>query len=269
MKNVLLYANDDSGMESRLQAALDVARAFEGHISCVQVTPFDSFIMSDPFGGAYALPGIVEAVDKTDAAHRARIEDRLRVEGVSWDWQRFDGAPAQIVTARSGLSDLIVLSLPGGGSNYDGPLSIAGDVVVHARAPVLAIPQASRSVDCLGPVMIAWNGAIEAAHALRLTLSMLARASSVHIVTVSDDKDGFPAIDASQYLSRHGIGSELHEWPRDGRNTADALLDAARALGAAYVVMGAYGHSRMSETVLGGATRDMLLQDAVPLLLAH
>ena len=269
MKTVLLYANEDSGMESRLQAALDVARVFEGHIGCVQVTPFDSFIMGDPFGGSYAIPGIVEALDKTDAAHRARIEDRLRSEGVSWDWQRYDGAPAQIVTARSGLSDLIVLSLPGEGAGYDGPLSIAGDVLIHARAPVLAIPLASRSIDCLGPAVVAWNGAMEAAHALRLTLSMLGKASSVHIVTVTDDKTGFPALDASQYLSRHGIGSDLHECPRDERNTADALLDAARKLGAAYVVMGAYGHSRLSETVLGGTTRDMMLQGDVPLLLAH
>lgn len=269
MKNVLLYANEDSGTESRLQAALDVARAFEGHIGCLQVTPFDSFIMGDPFGGVYALPGLVEAVDKTDAAHRARIEERLRGEGVSWDWQRYDGAPAQIVTARSGLSDLIVLSLPGDGDDHDGPLSIAADVVIHARTPVLAIPRSSRSFDCLGPAVVAWNGAMEAAHALRLTLSLLGKASSVHIVTVTDDRTGFPALDASQYLSRHGIGSDLHEWPRDGRSTADALLDAARKLGAAYVVMGAYGHSRMSETVLGGATREMLLQDVVPLLLAH
>jgi nucleotide-binding universal stress UspA family protein len=269
MKTVLLYANDDSGMESRLQAALDVARVFESHIGCIQVTPFDSFIMSDPFGGIYALPGIVEALDKTDAAYRSRIEDRLRGEGVNWDWQRYDGAPAQIVTARSALSDLIILSLPGEGADYDGPLSIAGDVVIHARAPVLAIPQASRSIDCLGPAILAWNGAIESTHALRLTLSMLGKASSVHIVTVTDDRTGFPAIDASQYLSRHGIGSELHEWPRDGRGTAEALLEAAAALGAGYVVMGAYGHSRLSETILGGATRDMLRQGMVPLLLAH
>ncbi len=51
MKSVLLYANPDAGLEARLQAALDVTRLFEGHLTCLQVTPYDSFIMGDPFGG--------------------------------------------------------------------------------------------------------------------------------------------------------------------------------------------------------------------------
>ncbi len=269
MKTVLLYANEDSGLESRLQAALDVARAFEGHLSCVQVTPFDSFIMGDPFGGVYALPTVLEAVSKAEEAHRARLEERLRSEGVAWDWYRYDGSPAQVVADRSRLSDLIVLSLPEADGEYNGPLSMVGDVALHARAPVLAVPQASRSLDCLGPAVVAWNGSTEAAHALRLTLPMLARASQVHIVEVTEDKAGFPAIDASQYLARHGIESELHEWPASGRSVADALYDAAQVLGANYVVMGAYGHSRLRESILGGTTREMLHRGALPLLLAH
>lgn len=269
MKTVLLYANEDSGLESRLQAALDVVRAFDAHLSCVQVTPFDAFIMGDPFGGVYALPTLLEAVRTAEDAHRARLEGRLRSEGVSWDWFRYDGSPAQVVADRSRLSDLIVLSLPEAGGASDGPLSMVGDVALHARAPVLAVPQSSRSLDCLGRAAVAWNGSLEAAHALRLTLPMLARASQVHIVEVTEDKAGFPATDASQYLARHGIRSELHEWPGSGRSVADALDDAAQALGANYVVMGAYGHSRLRESVFGGTTRDMLHRGALPLLLAH
>jgi len=269
MKTVLLYANEDRGLESRLQAALDVARAFDAHLSCVQVTPFDTFIMGDAFGGVYALPTVLEAVREREDKHKARLEQRLKSEGVSWDWSRFDGGPAQIVVDRSRLADLVVLSLPEGGYDYDRPISIVGDVVVHTRAPVLVMPQSSRALDCGGSAILAWNGAREAAHALRLTLPMLRRASSVRIVTVTEDKTEFPPTDACEYLSRHGITSELHEWPSDGRTTAEALADAARALAGAYLVMGAYGHSRMRETVLGGTTRDMLRSSRLPLLLAH
>lgn len=269
MKTLLLYANEDSGLESRLQAALDVARAFDAHIACVQVTPFDAFIMGDPFGGVYALPTVLEAVRKAEDEHRGRLEERLRVEGVSWDWLRYDGTPAQIVADRSRLSDMIVLSLPETGGGYDGPLSMVGDVALHVRAPVLAVPQPSRGFECLGPALVAWNGALEAAHALRLTLPMLRRAAAVKIVTVTDDKTEFPATDACQYLARHGIDSELHEWPSGGRSTSEALLDAARTLGGAYLVMGAYGRSRLRESVLGGTTREMLHNGGLPLLLAH
>lgn len=269
MKTVLLYANEDAGFESRLQAALDVSRAFGAHISCVQVTPFDAFIMGDPFGGVYALPIVVEAVREAEDRHRARIEQRLQVEGASWDWARYDGAPAQVVVDRSRLADFIILSLPNGQSGYDGPLAIVGDVALHTRAPVLAVPQSSRSFDCLAPALVAWNGSPEAAHALRLTLSMLGKTSQVNVVTVAEDKSDFPSTDAAQYLARQGIACEVREWPADGRSTADALADAARVLGAGYIVMGAYGHSRLRESVLGGTTRDMLHRGDIPLLLAH
>ena len=268
MKTLLLYANDDAGLESRLQAALDMARVFGAHLSCLQVTPFDSFIMGDPFGGVYALPEITEAVRKGEDEHRARIEERLRGEGVSWDWSRFDGSPAQLAADRSRLSDAIVLSLPAGG-NHDGPLSMVGDVVLHARSPVLAVPQASRGLDFLGNAVVAWNGTIEACHALRLAVPLLARAAQVRIVTISEDETEFPPTGASEYLARHGIRSELHPWPRDGRTMTEALLDAAHALTGAYVVMGAYGHSRLQESIMGGTTREMIRSAAVPLFLAH
>lgn len=269
MKAILLYANDDSGMESRLQAALDLARAFGAHLTCIQVTPFDAFIMGDPFGGVYALPMVLEAVRKAEDEHRTRLETRLRAEGVSWDWRRYDGSPAQMVANRSRLSDIIVLSLPETGSGYDGPLSMVGDVALHARAPVLAVPQRTRGFDCLGPALVAWNGALEAAHALRLNLPMLRKASSVCIVTIVEEKSEFPATDASEYLARHGIKSELHEWPGAERSTSEELLDAARTLGGSYLVMGAYGRSRLRESILGGTTREMLHNGGMPLLLAH
>lgn len=269
MKTVLLYANDDSGLESRLQAALDVARAFDAHISCIQVTPFDAFIMGDPFGGVYALPTILEEVRRAEDVHRGQLEKRLHAEGVSWNWARHDGAPAQIVADRSRLVDLIVLSLPQRGQAYSGPLSMIGDVALHARAPALAVPQASRAVDFCGPALVAWNGAVESSNALRLSVPMLKRASAVHVVTVCEDDHDFPATDAAEYLARHGLECELHEWSRDDCSVAAALRDAAKVLRAGYVVMGAYGHSRLRESVLGGTTREMLDYSDVPLILAH
>ena len=77
MKTVLLYANEDKGLDSRLQAALDCARAFDAHLACVQVTPFDSFIMGDPFGGVYAVPTVLEQVRETETRHRERIAQHV------------------------------------------------------------------------------------------------------------------------------------------------------------------------------------------------
>lgn len=270
MKSVLLYANQDSGLESRLQAALDVVRLFGGHLTCVQATPFDGFIMGDPFGGIYALPTVLENVRNAEEEHRERVEARLRSDNLSWDWLRHDGSPGQIMTDRSRLSDLIVLSLPGDSISLGGdPLSLAADVAVHARAPVLAIPQSEGSVNPGGAALVAWNGSPESSHALRMALPMLKKASGVHIVTVADDRTEFPATDACQYLARHGVEAKLHEWPKGDRNISEALLDAAATLRADYLVMGAYGHTRLREAILGGTTREMLGDSRIPLLLAH
>lgn len=279
MKSVLLYANPDPGLESRLQAALDVTRTVEGHLTCLQVTPYDAFLMGDPFGGVYALPTVIEQVQRTADEHRARLEERLRGEAVAWDWLRFDGAPAQLIVDRSRLADLIVLSLPGGqaGRPAEGAQTIAAEVLVHARAPVLAVPEAaagasagrSTGFDAGGTALVAWDGSLESSHALRLNRPMLERARAVHVVTVTEGHSEFPATDACRYLGHFGIEAELHEWRREGRSTAAALLDASAKLSAAYIVMGAYGHTRLREAVLGGATRDLLRQSNLPLLMAH
>ena len=269
MKTVVVYANDDAGLESRLQAAFDVARAFNAHVHCVQVRPFDNHLIGDPFGGTYALQTALEDVIKAEVAHQRRMEARLREENISWYWSRHDGAPAQVLVDRSHLADLIVLSLPDEAHSGHSRREMVSAVAVHARTPVLAVPPGSRSFDCFGTAMVAWNGSAEAANALRLTAPMLARARAVKIVNVRERCSGFPMTDASEYLARHDIFSEVQEWPAGDHPAEDGLLDAAERLGADYVVMGAYGHSRFCETVLGGATRALLHRSPIPLLLAH
>lgn len=272
METVLLFVNEDPGLESRLQAALDLVRAFEGHLTCVHCTPFDSFIMGDPFGGVYALPVVVEEIQEREGAHRARLEERLGREGVSWDWLSYDGAPAQTIIDRSRLADVVVLSLPPSGENRraSNPLPLIGEVAVHARAPVIGMPVGARAFNLMGAALVAWNGSMEAAHALKFALPLLRKAATVHIVTVDDDGGtDLPSVEASEYLARHGIGTEFHEWVRQERRIAAALVDAARALDADYIVAGAYGHSRFREAILGGATQGLIDSSPLPLVLAH
>jgi nucleotide-binding universal stress UspA family protein len=104
---------------------------------------------------------------------------------------------------------------------------------------------------------------------MRLAVPLLRRATYVHLVEVADDNPGAPASEAATYLARHGIATEVHDWPAKGRRTSTALLHAVAELDARYLVMGAYGHSRLRETVLGGVTRDLIQSTSVPLLLAH
>jgi nucleotide-binding universal stress UspA family protein len=121
--------------------------------------------------------------------------------------------------------------------------------------------------------MVAWNGSAEAAHALRAAVPLLAMAGKVWLVTIAEpgEKARFdlPPIEGAQYLSRHGIECEMVEVPRDKAGIADTLRSAAEVRGCGLMVMGAYGHSRLAEMLLGGVTRKMLADPQLPILLAH
>lgn len=270
MKSVLLHINRDSGQESRLQAALDLVRAQEGHLTCVQVTPIQQYVAMDPFGGSFVLPANLQELRAEEALERATLEDRLEKEGVAWDWQHYNGDLVQTLLSASRLADVTVLTRTMAAPRDPGaPLPIAADVAVHSKGLVLAVPPATSAFDCCGRAVIAWNGSYEAAHALRSAVTLLAQAQEVNIVTVEEDESGFPAIDASTYLSRHGISSELHDWPRKDRTVEETLMSAVEDLGGSYLVMGAFGRSRLRETLFGGVTKHLIAECPVPLLLAH
>ena len=270
MTNILLHIHDDDAAETRMQAALDVARTLNGHLSCLEVTPFNSYIAGDVFGGAYVLPDVMAAVQEHRDRMRAETEARMARENVTWTYESCDGDPAGAIVDRARLADFVVLSRATRDAGADEPLPLAGDVAVHTRALVLAVPPATNGFDACGAALIAWNGSIEAANALKAAMPMLEQASAINLVTIVENAASeFPATDAAEYLSRHGLKAELHEIDRDGRWLGDALLGALADIGGAYVVMGAYGHSRARELLLGGVTRRMLKDCPVPLLLAH
>lgn len=270
MKTILLYVHDDAGAEARLQAALDLARSQSGHVSCLQVTPLTAYVATDMFGGMFVMPDLIEAVNEHGTKLRADTEARLAREGVSWSYEHCDGPPAPMIVARASLADVVVLSRCVSLPKDNGPEPLAGEVAVNVSTPVLAVPPDARGFDPCGTAVVAWNGSVEAANALKAALPMLKQADAIKMVTVREDNDlAFPATDGCEYLARHGLKAELHEVARHDRSIGDRLLEAVADLGADYLVLGAFGHSRAREFILGGVTRRMLIESPVPLVLAH
>lgn len=271
MKSVLLHVHDDPGAESRLQAACDIVRATDGHVRCVQLRATSYFVAADNYGGAYITPEILAELTALDERTRANMEDRLRQEGVSWDWREVDGDTVRGLLSAAALADIIVVTLPEGSRTpLAGAPNIAADLALGGRVPVMAVPQTAKSLPVTGRALVAWDGSQEASAALRLAVPLLKLAHEVHVVTVEEEgKFEFPATDASEYLAWHGVGSQLHDWPRGGRAVADALTAAVGDLRPDWMVMGAFGHSRMREFIFGGVTRAMLRDASIPILLAH
>ncbi|MDD3799639.1 MAG: universal stress protein [Novosphingobium sp.] len=272
MKSVVVHIGLDGEQESRYQVAVEIVRAFEGHLTCVQTsTPVDAYLPVDPFGGGAFIGDSFERLRKAEEEDRARYEEKLKVEGVNWDWHSHAGSTARLLVSHGWLADLVVVSAPPADwAARLGTPPVAAEVAVHSRTPVLVVPEGASSFDCEGAAVIAWNGSPEACQAVRMALPLLKRARSVTLVAVEEkDKYDFPPLQASVFLSRHGVASEIVEVPAGGKPVTEVLRSVAADRKAAYVVMGAYGQSRWQESLLGGVSRDMLIGTPLPLLLAH
>lgn len=267
MKSILLYANEDKGFDQRLDAVLCLSSQFDCLVKCVQVTPYNAFIMADPFGGIYALPAVVEKIGEAETAHRLRVEDLLQRQRVRWEWENYEGHPGHVLLERSRLTDMAVVSLPE--QNASESLSIAAGLAIDGRTPVLAVPAAGKSFTCRGDALIAWNGSMESALALRCAIPLLKWSSAVHLVSIAAKRHPIPQEEAIHYLLQHGIAAEAQLPLQHEKSVADALLQTAEELGAHYIVAGAYGHSRLREAILGGVTEDLIATSNSPLLLAH
>lgn len=269
MKSVLLHVYEDSGLEGRLQVALDFCRAHDAHLTCLHVTPYNAYVAFDPLGGTYSQGAIMEELAKREEEMRAQFETNMAKEDVRWDWAAADGDVVQLLSAWSAMSDVVIVSQTGKSAPLPKPLPIVDDLVVHSECPVLLVPQGVSSFPSGQPVIVAWNASAEAANTIRASLPVLAAASQVQVVSVADHPEDFPQTAAATYLTRHGIGNEIFQIAGEGRKPWDVLSEFARTSGAGLVVMGAYGRSRFRETLLGGVTRNLLEHAAVPLLLGR
>lgn len=271
MRSILLHAHRDPGFESRFQAALDVTRQVDGHLTCLQAIIWDIALPGDIY--ATMAAELVPVVMEEAASFRAEVEARLEKEDVRWDWVDEPGMADIRLMEYAALADLVVLGAEAPREGRPGPSPLVGTMAIHGRAPLLVMPKQSRRFSVEAPAVVAWNGSPESCRALRTAVPLLARSKKVWLVQVAaaEQQDGSdqPSLSGAEYLSRHGIDCELIDLPMRPEGVAATLEHEALARDAGYIVMGAYGHSRMMEILFGGVTRKSLANPALPLLIAH
>jgi len=268
MRSILLHIADDEALEARTQVALDLARAFDGHLSCLQAVPYEYGVPGDFYGGMLAdmVPILRTAADKL----RERGERRLAPEDVTWSWDHEDGRAHEHLLRRSSLSDIVVLGSREPMSKA--PSLLARQMVMRLQTPMLLVPEHVNGLNCAGTALVAWNGSAEASRALKAAVPLLAKARSVVLASVLGEPErefDLPAVEGAEYLSRHDISCEITEFSFDHGTVAELLTDVAARREAAYMVMGSYGHSRLVETVLGGVTRAIFAKPPLPIFTCH
>jgi nucleotide-binding universal stress UspA family protein len=259
MRSILCPVDNTSTLDDRVETALALAREIGGHVTFQIATPFAELALWEPFGGAALSAEAINQVRAGDEQLAIDLDARLAPQDVAFDVVVVDEGRIEGVASASRFTDIVVTSLE------DPTLE---EIAFGVRAPVLAVPKGAPLLTFDKPVLVAWDGGYESAIALRAALPLLQMSRAVHLLTVREKGDDYPAADAARYLSRHDIHAECHEAERNGTISA-TIADFARDHDVGLIVMGLFGKSRLRELLLGGVSRDLLDRSVLPLMLAH
>lgn len=275
-KSLMTVLTGPETLETTLAAAVELARREDAHLEVLSLG-----IDRTQAGYYYAGAAIVlqqEMIDRAEEEARAldaKVQDRLGKEDIRWSSEAAVaqlGALNGLVAVRARFSDLVILPKPFGPGRGQEDEAIVEAALFEGQTPVLVVPDTG--LGSFGKrVVVAWNQSSEALSAVRLALPLLAKADLVDISIIDPPKHGpersDPGGPLSQMLARHGVRAEVSVLAKTLPKVSEILVRHARDLNADMIVMGAYGHSRFREAILGGATRGMLEQADVPVFMAH
>ncbi|MES2540907.1 MAG: universal stress protein [Pseudomonadota bacterium] len=278
-KSLLTIAASPEGVLGTVTAAAQIAQAMDSHLDTLAVGVDRTQIGYSYVGsGAVVIAAAMDRAEaearEAEAALNAAIGAqpatlRSSVESVVTQL----GALTDVVASRARYSDLVILPLPYGKSRGVEDEAVTEAALFEGMAPVLIVPPSGMRTAVPKRIILAWNQSREALVAARRAMPFLKRAEMVQIVVVDPPTHGSERSDPGgllcQLLVRHGVKAEVSVLARTLPRVSEVLARQVRDVDADLLVMGAYGHSRFREAILGGATRDMLERAEVPVFLAH
>lgn len=260
-----------------LEAAADLARHEDGHLE-VLCLGIDHTQPGFYYSGTNAMAiqsNLAEAETRATAIEQA-VQKTL--EGRDFNWAsralfaQSAGLP-QFLAYHTRFTDIVVLPRPYGEDRGHEHEAIVESALFDARVPILVIPDEATLPEKISRVVVAWNESREALAAVRAALPILRVAETVNIAIIDppshapDRSDPGGAL--SQMLARHGVHGEMSILAKTLPRVSDVIFRHVGDQSAELLVMGAYGHSRFRESILGGATRNMLQIGQIPILMAH
>ncbi len=280
MKTLLIPTEDHDAMPAVLEGARLIARTFDSYMEGFAVRPSPgTYVTVEPVS-SLAISGVFEA---DTAKVRGDFEKFMQDRGVpqggtespagySYAWPRTEALEDAFIGSYGRVFDLIVLGRPGSAPENPRmpPLEAA---LFDSGKPVLIVPKETPAT--IGRnVLIAWNGSTEQAHTNAFAMPFLQRAEKVTVLFVQGGSPEGPSVEeATLHLRRNGVKAEAVTLKRGERSSGEAIgeitLQHAASLGCDLVVKSAYTQSRLRQMIFGGATRHILANAKVPVLMAH
>ncbi len=271
IKDLLAVVDTGDKDEQFIKDALRFAEFHEARLTflILSVVPTQDYAVS--FGAPYVLlQDFIEAVeDKTK-----RLAERTRLSNI--EVRTISDQPERILTKSAVEARYVDMVLFGPADTYDYPpvrRQVIESILFASGRPVLVLPQSyvPRPFD---HIALGWNATREATHALRDVTAAAVPGARIEVLVLSGRPStkghgSEPGADIAHHLARHGYAANVVALDAPEQSDGEALVHAARKSGAGILALGAYGHSRLREMILGGVTRDLLAGAPIPLLFSH
>jgi nucleotide-binding universal stress UspA family protein len=278
-KTILVHANGSAQSSEQVKVAARLAKIFDAHLIGTALTDVSwQYYMPDALGEYnLGLAAAIEYLQEQAEGMLRKFESIAQQMGVtSFEKRLQNDETGTGLSLQARYSDITVI----GQINPDTlPSFVRSDfpeyLLMHSGRPVLIVPYSGTFEQMGKKVLVAWDGSIQATHAVTAAIPLLQQAESVQVIVFNAEGQSIPhgeqpGADIALYLARQGVKVNVQEQstPSD-IDIGNALLSHAADLSVDLIVMGCYAHSRFREIMLGGVTRTILSSMTVPVLMSH
>jgi nucleotide-binding universal stress UspA family protein len=275
IKDLVVNLTVGSDRDHAAQFAVSISEAFEAHIAGIAFA-FDPVITPTVMDGLSAAWVDTQRAENRAAAQKAidRFESAVKREGLSAEHRIIETSLGGAASTFGRIARRFDLAVVG---QMDPERMMPDDLLIESALfesgrPVVVVPYIQKEGLKLDRVMVCWDGSRSAARAIADGLPFLKRGKTIEIVMVASgggNPDELPGVDLAEHLARHGFKIEVKRLVATDVDVTNTILSYAADCAADFIVMGGYGHSRLREFVLGGATRGILESMTVPVLMSH
>jgi nucleotide-binding universal stress UspA family protein len=273
IKDVMLRLDGTTGDEVRLAAVNDIAELFDSQVIGLFLNILPVVIAAEDGIGAVRAAELLQAAREAGDKVEARLRERLNRLQKPVELRRFDilnDAAEDVVAREARAADTFVALRPNGAPQE--PEHLVEGVLFGSGRHLFLVPNRRPAKTTFKRIVLAWNGSRESARAVAEALPYLHNAEAAVVVVDDEPPLETKAIlgtDLVKHLKHHAVNADLHRVRMRENDVGMTLIAEARRLKADLIVMGAYGHSRVREWLLGGTTYTLLHKAPIPLLIAH
>jgi nucleotide-binding universal stress UspA family protein len=272
-KTILVHVDGRPRDAQALRVACDLAARFDAHLAAIYALEQHLYVPAMDAGAAAVMQAQLELNAQMQANARAMMKAEEQHSGRTIEWRAVGGDVVNTVMLHARHADMLVISQEDPAQKMAMEPSLVANVVIGAGRPVLVVPYAGNFKSCGNSVLVGWSGTREASRAVADALPLLLEAKTVNVVSFNPRGDStwgdIPGADIGVWLARHGVHVTVRQQKSDEVDVGNQMLSLAADMGSDLIVMGAYGHSRTFEFVLGGVTKTLLTSMTVPVLMSH